>query len=223
MSTDQPYMSPEGMPPPEKPGMSTGTKVLIILGIIFLVLVLLCCGFGGAFVWWGTAYMKDAISDDPQVVREVTGEIVEIDIPDKIKPLFSMDMNVPFSDQRVMVMVVYGDQGDGTAVMLASFGEAFADQGQAQMRQQMEQSLREQGFSPDSGAGAGEATEKEIVIRGEPVKFMFATAKDPDSGEDRIHVTGMFEGNTGPVMIMVFADPEKLSEEEIVEMLESIK
>ena len=223
MSTDQPYMSPEGMPPYQKPGMSTGTKVLIILGIIFLVLALLCCGGGVAVFWAGASYMKDAISDDPQVIRRVTAEIADIDVPEKLKPQFSMNMKVPISGDKLMVMVVYGNQADGTAVMLASFGEAFADQGQAQMRQQMEQSLREQGFSPGGGVGPGEATEKEIEVRGEPVKFMFATAKDPDSGEDRSHVTGMFEGNTGPVMIMVFADPEKLSEEEIVEMLESIK
>ena len=223
MSTDQPYMSPEGMPPYQKPGMSTGTKVLIILGIVFLVLVLLCCGGGVAFFWAGASYMEDAISDDPEVVRRVTGEIVDIDVPEKLEPKMSMDFTVPFTDDRFMVMVIYGDQAEGSAVMLASFGEAFAGQGEAQMRQQMEQSRREQGLGPDPGMGPQQVDEREIEVRGEPVKFMFATTEDPESGEKRIQVTGMFEGKTGPVMIMVFADPERLSEEEIVQMLESIE
>jgi hypothetical protein len=223
MSTDQPYMSPEGMPPDQKPGMSTGTKVLIVLGIVFLVLVLLCCCGGGAFVWWGASYMEDAISDDPQVVRQVTSEIVDIEVPEKLQPQFSMDMKVPLSDERFMVMVVYGDQADGTAVMLASFGEAFAAQGQAQMKDQMEQSLREQGLAPGGDLGSQEVTEREIEVRGEPVKFAFVTGEDSESGKQRIMVNGMVEGKTGPVMIMVFADPEQLSEEEIVEMIESIK
>jgi hypothetical protein len=223
MSMDQPYMSPEGMPPYQKPGMSTGTKVLLILGIVFLVLVLLCCG-GGVFVFWaGASYMKDAISDDPQVVRRVTGEIVDIEMPDELEPQFSMDMKVPFSDERFMVMVGYGDQAKGTAVMLASFGKEFAAQGQAQMKDQMEQQLRQRGVAPDQNLGPQEVTEREIEVRGEPVKFAFATAKDPESGKERIMVNGAFQGETGPVMIMVFADPEVLSEEEIVEMIESIE
>ena len=223
MSTDQPYISPEGMPPYEKPGMSTGTKVLIVLGIIFLVLVVLCCGGGVAIFWAGASYMEDAMSDDPEVVRRVTGEIVDIDVPEKLEPKMSMDFNVPFTDERFMVMVVYGDQAEGSAVILASFGEAFAGQGEAQMRQQMEQSLREQGLGPDPNMGPQEVTEREIEVRGEPVKFVFATGVDSESGKQRIMVHGMFEGKTGPVMIMVFADPERLSEEEIVQMLESIE
>ena len=223
MSMDQPYMSPEGMPPYQKPRMSTGTKVLLILGIIFLVLVLLCCCGGGAFFWWGASYMKDAVSDDPQVVRRVTGEIVDIEMPDKLEPQFSVDMKVPFSDERFMVMVGYGDQAKGTAVMLASFGKEFAAQGQVQMKNQREKQLRQQGLGPDQNLGPQEVSEREIEVRGEPVKFMFATAKDPESGKERIQVTGAFEGKTGPVMIMVFADPEVLSEEEIVAMIESIE
>jgi hypothetical protein len=223
MSTDQPYMSPEGMPPYQKPGMSTGTKVLLILGIIFLVLVVLCCGGGLALFWAGASYMKDAFSDDPQVVRRVTGEIVDIEVPDKLQPQFSVNMKVPISGERFMVMVGYGDQAKGTAVMLASFGKEFAAQGQAQMQNQMEQQLRQQGLGPEQNMGPQEVAEKEIEVRGEPVKFLFATAKDPESGKERIQVTGAFQGKTGPVMIMVFADPEVLSEEEIVEMIESIE
>lgn len=223
MSNDQPYMSPEGMPPYQKPGMSTGTKVLIILGIVFLVLVLLCCGGGLAVFWAGASYMKNAVSKDPQVVRQVAAKIIQIDVPEKLKPQFSMDMKVPFSGERIMVMVVYGNEASGATVMLASFGKEFAGQSEAQMQNQMEQSLRQQGFAPEDDLGPGKATEREIQVRGKPVKFTFTTAKDPESGKQRIMVNGMVEGETGPVMIMVVADPETLSEEEIVKMIESIK
>lgn len=220
---DQPYMSPEGMPPYQKPGMSTGTKVLLILGIIFLVLVLLCCGGIIVSTMVIGSYVSDMVSDDPQVVRQVTDEIVDIDVPEKLQPQFSMDIKVPMSDERIMVWAIYGDEASGTGVVLASFGEQFAGQNQAQMKRQMEQSLREQGYAPDEGLGPQEVTEREIKVRGEPVKFMFATAKDPESGKERIMVNGTFDGKTGPVMIMVFADPDVLSEEEIVEMIESIE
>lgn len=217
----------QGPQPIQKQGMSGGNKVLLILGIVFLVLILLCCGGLAVFFFWARSYAKEAMSTDPAHVREVAAQIAPIQVPDVLKPEFSMDLKVPFTDTPVMTMVGYADKSKQSMLLLASFGEAFQGQNQAQMENQMEQSLREQGMKQRGNVTIKERSEREIEVRGKPVTFQFAkgTQKDPQTGAEtpRIEVTGTFQGPKGPVMLMVQADENTLSEDEIVKMIESIK
>jgi hypothetical protein len=217
----------EGPQPIEKQGMSGGSKVLLILGIIFLVLILLCCGGLAVFFFYARSYVGEAMSTDPAHIREVTARVAPLEVPDVLKPQFSMDMKVPFTDTSAMTMVAYSDPSQESMLMLAAFGEAFQGQNQAQMEAQMQQSLRSQGMNQRGDMTINERSEREIEVRGKPVTFHFAkgTQKDSQTGAEtpRIEVTGMFEGPEGMVMLMVQADEETLSEDEIVEMIESIK
>jgi hypothetical protein len=49
---------PDGTRRPSKPGMSTGTKILLILGIAFLLLNVLCCGSLFAFDWFWRYFFR---------------------------------------------------------------------------------------------------------------------------------------------------------------------
>ena len=86
-----PYDSPES----GKPGMSGTAKVLMVFGIGFVVLAVLCCGGVGFFGYWGYNLAKNAMSQDPETIRRVTDEIVTIAIPDAFEPQMSMDMKAP--------------------------------------------------------------------------------------------------------------------------------
>ena len=79
MSTNQPGIGPQPPSPPPRRGTSTGVKVLLIVGIIFLVLALLCCGGIALFVH----DVKKGVSQDPAIVKATTDEIAQIDIPSR--------------------------------------------------------------------------------------------------------------------------------------------
>jgi len=208
---DQPYAGPEAMQePPRKKGLSCGCIVLIVLAILGALVVLLCCG-GMAGIGY---YFKDAVSDDPAVIARVTAQIAEIDVPGELKPQASFSMKVPFSDKQLMTWVVYMDEATQSTLVLGTFGKAMAGMDQDDFQQGIRQSMEEQGVGREESVAEWDAHEKEITIRGEPVTFYFATGED-DSGNQRIQVTGTFQGDQGPVMFTF--------SERIVEVIESIR
>jgi len=227
----QPYDSPHAAGPMEKKGMSPGTKLLIILAIVLLLLILLCCGglvlfgvVGGSYVGEAiNTYINESMSTDPQVIRQVTDRIVSIDVSEELQPVQSMEMKVPFTDAPMMTLVTYADESQQCILVLIAFGPHLAGQNEEQMQKQMEQALRNQGMDPEANITISERYERQIEVRGRPVTFFFAKGENTDSGRERIQVAGTFEGRNGTVMLMVFADPETLSEDEIVGTIESIK
>src|SRR5260370_31120292 len=80
---------------PQKQGISSTAKVLLILGSIAGVCLLACCG-GGIFLYYKT---KDAIQNfaqnftttNPDEIRARTAGIVHIDIPEEFPPLRAFD------------------------------------------------------------------------------------------------------------------------------------
>jgi hypothetical protein len=224
MSTQEPYCDPNEMhiQPPKK-GMSSGAKTLLIVGIIFGLLALLCCGgLVGSAIYMGS-YFKDAMSQDPTVIAERTAEFVEIEIPSQLSPTMSLDMTIPFSDEPLMVWVVYADEPSNSRLMMASLGPVMAQQNPDDVRNQLEQSMRQQGVTAGEGVDEWEESVKEIEVRGEPVVFNFAVGENLDTETQRIEVTGMFQGQSGPVMLILSADAQVIDEEAVVEMIESIK
>lgn len=224
MDQPQPYMSPEGMQvPPPRQGMSTGAKVLLILGILFLLLLLVCCGGLVATTFWAQRYAKESFSEDPQVVRQVTGEIAEVTIPEELQPITSMNMKVPFTGQRMMTIVAYADKESGSSLAMASFGEAMAGQNREQFQLQLRQMLAQQGLDQEEVTGPREIEEKEITVRGQPEKFTFITSKDPKTGRSRIEVSGTFSGKEGVGFFQFSGDAEKFDQQKIVSVIESIQ
>jgi hypothetical protein len=216
MSTNQFGMSPPSPPPqPPKRGMSTGVKVILILGIIFGVLVVVCCGIFGGIAWWAQSRM----SKDPTVVKNATKAMTDIDIPAALQPAISMNM------QPVMTMVLYADQSSKSTLALIEPGSMMKGQNEEQMRQQLEQSMRQQGANQPEAEQIliSHSEQKQFTIRGRPATFTIATGKGARSGAPRVQVNGTFEGKTGNVLLMLNADANKVSEPAAVQMLESIK
>jgi len=216
MSTDQ-FEIESGGQPPRKKGMSTGMKVLIILGIVFLVLVLLCCGGIICSAWWASGM----VSEDPVRIKEVTQGITDIDVPDGFEPKTCLDLKFPIFG-RIMIFSVYEQTEGNGGLVLMGVGEALAQQNQEQIQQQLNQSLQQQGVEQENLAIESSSV-KEVEIRGEPAQFVIAKGSGTASGEQRIQVTGTFKGKSGPAMLILNVDADSMDEQKIDEMIESIK
>jgi len=222
MSANQPTMSPVWEQPPAKPRMGCGTKLLIGLGIGFLLLILLCCGAGILMPFMVQSYASKSVSEDPAVVLAVTDEITQIDVPEQLRPKASFDFKIPIVGKRLMSGAVYADQQNTSVLILAALGEVFQQQDQAEIRQAIDQALQQQGIQRED-MQIEESSLKELTIRGQSAVFSVGKGTSTESGKPRIQVIGTFEGETGPVMLILDADAEKFSEEEVIEMLESIE
>jgi hypothetical protein len=224
MSTQDPYIdrNETNIQPPKK-GMSSGMKTLLIVGIIFGVLILICCGGLVGFGLYMRSYVSDAMSEDPIVIAEHTAQFVDMEIPSQLSPTMSFDVTVPFSGEPVMVWVIYADQPTNSMLMMASIGPMMEQQDEDITRQQLEDSMRQQGLAAGADVDEWERSVKELNVRGEPVEFNFGVGKSTDTGAQRIELSGMIEGKSGPVMIILYADAEVIDEEAVVTMIESIK
>ena len=169
------------------------------------------------------SYVSDAMSDDPAVIAERTAKFVEMEIPSQFAPVMSFDMTIPLSGESFMVWVVYVDEASESTLMMASLGSMMAQQSEEEVRRTLEQSMRDQGITASEGVDEWEGSVKEIEIRGQPVEFDFSVGTNSDTQARRLEVSGMFEGKSGPVMLVLSADAEVIDEEAAVKMLESIK
>ena len=220
MSMTPPEMTSEATQPPRKSGMSRGAKLLIVLGVGGGLLVLLCCGGGiGYFVYYGANVM----SSNPVVVAAKTDEITQIQIPDGIEPKISFDIKVPFSGQRLMLLAAHTDEETGSLLALFSLADASASQqDQREMERVMGDLLRQQRIEEPEEIAIEQSYTKDVEIRGETVTFTIEKGTGVESNTARIRVKGVFQGKTGPVFLKFSADSEKYTEEQVVEMLESI-
>lgn len=201
---------------PRKRGMSGGTKVLMILLVVFGILLLACCG-GVVYLY---QQMKAGLSTDPAVVDRVTSDITDIDLPEKFKPLQSMEMKIPFGPK--MQMVFYRAGKAPSVMMMIAVNvpmDEFNEEKQAEIRGNMK----------PQGEGAPELTDVEslkpfdVTIRGEEIRFDFIKGTDSKSGEKMIQVKGVFPGKSGAVMLLLVVTESEFKRAELETLLKSIK
>lgn len=214
-----PYVNPQAV---EKQGMSSGAKLLLILGILFLLCVLLCCGGIGVLMYQASSYMKDAFTNDPVKIDQRRAELLDIEIPEGFAPEVSIDMKVPMMDSRLMTIVAYSG-GAGNSLVLVGVGDMLSDMSKEDMEREIEKSLQQQGLGQPSPGAEWESEDKEFQIGGKPVIFNYRTVKNEDGEPTRFHVTGTVDGKRGPVLVTLTADAKTLSEDQIDQVIKSIK
>jgi len=212
-----PYDSPEF----EKPGMSGTTKVLLVFGIGFGVLGLLCCGGLGVGGYMAVRMLKDSTSTDPEVVKRVTAEIASITVPEALEPKMSMDMQVPFTDKKFMRMVTYTDVADDSVLWLAEFNADIGDS--EQMESQFRKSMEDGGQRRTEDLKVTESEKYEAEINGKPGKFTISKGIEESSQDEYFEVLGHFEGKSGPAMLVLRVRSPQFSKDDVMNIVKSIK
>lgn len=212
MASDPQYDEQFQPEPPRKQGMSTGVKVLLILLCIGGVFALLCCG---GVVYFAYSF-RNAMSEDPVVVKEVTKTIADIDIPPNFEPAVSMDINVFTVKMR---FVVYQTKNKSGTLMLMEMAVANASE------EDMRQSMNERGQGQNMKKLQINKTEtKTFKVRGKDVPFTFAEAVDKKTKTEYEQVSGKFPGKDNGVVMLVLQVPKKdYNEDQVIKMIKSIK
>ena len=212
--------------PPVKKRGGGGNKLLMGLGIGCGVVLLICGGVLVAAYFYVQQWAENMASEDPVVIAQTTEAITEIDIPAQLAPRISMDMKIPFTNQRFMTMVAYGDEEGGPRfLILAQFDKDFVDEtNREEMASQVSESLEGQ-MDTEQNITLNEETAEEIqrTIRDQPATFVIAQGTSDDSGDELWHVTGVFEGKGGPVFMNFVAPTDQFTREEIDRLIESIR
>lgn len=204
----------EGEAPPPKPGMSGGMKAFLILVAILGTCCLLCCGIGGFFVY----QMFPKMSKIPAEVNAGRDEIAKLQLPAGFEPvsMFKID-NFMMS----MIAVEYRNTAIHGRISLAQMQLKVGDAAQRDeaMRQQMERN----GLGAPKNLINVKSETKTVEIKNQECQFTFKHGEDPATRKKMRQVSGVFEGNHGPVWISIDMDDAAFKEDAIVKMLEGIK
>ena len=213
-------MNPYDTPEYSRPGMSGTTKVLLGMGIGCGVLVLLCCGFFGASTFWLVRTAQHALTQDPEEIRRLTDQIVNIKIPESLPPKAGMDLSVPIVGSKFMTWVAYGVEDDRNGLFLAQFAEGLVKE--EDMRTQWKDSMRQSGQNDWDDIKVEESDKVDVPINGSPATFTIAKGQDSKSKEVW-QVMGSFHGKGGPAMLVLKVDTDDFTREQLFEILNSMK
>lgn len=212
-----PYDSPETI----RPGMSSGAKVLLGLGIGCGVLLLLCCGFFGITAFYFGRSLQHAMSEDPATIRGVTEGIVTIEVPEQLEPKMSLDWTMPIVNRKMMTMAVYADKADHSALVLFQISSDWGDT--ESMKTQFQQSMRESAGKEWKEVDLKESETFKTEINGSPAEFTLGSGKDEQSGREIWQATGAFDGKGGPAMLFMQLNAEDFTKDQVMNVLQSMK
>ena len=196
---------------PEKRGMSTTTKVLIILACVGGFMCLLCCG--GVFFW--VQNVKQGTTYDAQEIAQRANDIAQMEIPANFHPKAAMNINMFVMEMKIVVY--QAGKSDGVLI-LAQMDLPVGAQGNQEA--QFQQALKQQHGGRNLNLKRAET--REFEIRGKKVPFLFAEAQD-EHGKAFRQVTGIFPGDDGFTYLMLQIAEKEYDEDAVVRMIKSIK
>lgn len=214
-------MNPYDPPEYNRPGMSGTAKVLLGVGVGCLVFLILCCGFFGFSGYMMARMAKNSIIKDPDEIRRVTADIVNIEIPASLPPKFGVDMKVPIFGTTLITGAAYGDPEHGTGLLLGQFAANVMDE--ETMRTQWRQSMRNSGENDwEEDVDIQESETHETEVNGEPAKFKVARGKSRTQGEVW-QVAGGFRGKSGSAFLIMKVKSDEFTKEQVLAILDSME
>jgi hypothetical protein len=213
--------------PPQRSGCGCGGclgKFLILMGVIFLLLIGMCCGV----VFYLRSYFASSVSQQPAEVRAISDEIISIRIPPPLEPAGGGRFKVPFSDTTLGEGAFYADKDRKGFLMLVAFGDAFGPQIKDTVIHDFEsgQNRKQPGGNEDDNNEElkdPKTTRLEPTIHGEKARFEITEGTGARTGKKKIRVQGAFLGKTGPAILVLNAEAETFSLEKIKEMIGSME
>ena len=192
--------------------MSRGLKIVLVLIAIALFF---CCVAGLGATLLGTRLAGRAIITNPDRVQAVGNQIADYDVPPGYEEMFAMNI-------MGMKLVAIGPSTPTTGItmtMLMQF-PAGMDVSRQQMERQIEQALARQiGLS---SADMTSVVQEETVIKGAPVTLAVREGTT-DRGERIRQLTGLFDGEGGPTMLMITGEVAAWDQEMVDQFIASIR
>ena len=210
---------PSGPPPfdpqahgefvPPQPKSNLAWKILLGLAGGGLLLVLLCAGVG-YFVFSNT------MSVDPAKVRAVAQDIATVKLPDYFLPTMSMSI------MGVRMAFFDGEDHRGVFALLDAADEVRQDRAtfEAEMRKKIGDQVNQQHRFDDREEL--ERSTDTFLIKGQPVE-MEVVVTESDDGTKFHEISGSFEGAENLAFLFVKAPEDKLTADELRQMIESIE
>ncbi|HWL09682.1 MAG TPA: hypothetical protein VNQ76_14825 [Planctomicrobium sp.] len=186
---------------------STPPFLLILVGVLSTGLVFACC-FSGIALWW----FRPITVNDPERARELTHQIVSISIPESFVPKGTVEWNVGFV---MRLRGVYYERlvGDGVLSLLEVNTRLANDD---TVRRHIRETLLEESSRGTTLVVDPAKNQKEtLVINGEPVMFNLDIARDPRTNEAFRLVEGVFQGNSGQVLLSLRVDSNRWLDEAV--------
>jgi hypothetical protein len=203
---------PQGDLHGQPPRKSNTAKILLIILAVVVIGAVLCCGGIGLFMYSNPPVKTTTSAAE---ITEKTNAIADIEILPGFNPVMAMDMNM-----YVMTMQMAFYDGQGSGMLMIAQVQAPQGGDQAQMQQQMRQSMQQQNMGEQLTIKNSET--KTVSIDGQDVDFLFSTATNAKDNSDWRQVTGAFPGKNGMAFMILQQPAEAFDEEEAVNMLESI-
>ncbi len=223
---------PQGGYPPEQPRSGCGGclgKIFIFLGVIFLLLLITC----GGLAYYLQSWLKSSATESPAEVQGIGDEIISMQVPAQFVPvgggrfkLFGKELGqgAIYADK-----IHKQDNGYHSTLIIASFSDSFGPQFKDQLLKGLEAGQSQSQTRPDDKENRTEALKDEKTseitrtIGGQDAKFKITEGVGTRSGKAKIRVQGVFQGKTGSAVLILDADKETLSKDDVEKMIKSME
>jgi hypothetical protein len=200
--------------PPQKAGMSGGMKAFLILVAVIGCCCILCCGVLG---YVGYSFVPK-VSHNEAEINAARDDMGNIQLPAGFKP----DQLMKFDNfMMTMAVVTYRNPAAHGEITMASMRLNVGDR--KQQDQALRQQLDRQGVATPKRLTNTKTETKTIEIKGKECPFNFTKGQEQGTKTKMHEVSGVFDGNHGPVMINIEMDDSAYKEDAVVKMLEGIK
>jgi len=195
---------------PQKSGMSTLMKVMLVL---VLICGLVCCGCCGGLWFWGSQQELDM--DNPAGARAVAQEVLKQPVPEEMfVPKGSMDIGF-FSLFEMKMGLFEAKGGDGMLMIMK-----MRMPQQSGQEQEMEQALKSQTAQHSESLTIESSESKTLNVKGiGEVNFLFSKGKQPESDKDYRQIQGVLPSSGGGALFLLQVEESIYDEAAIIEWL----
>jgi len=172
---------------PERSGMGCGMKIAIAAGAGIVLIIVAVCGGGALLV----SKAKDSITNDPGKIRQIRESILQVKMPEEMKPALGMDMKIM---GKGMSMAAFTDQAHDGEMWFVSLSTPYdsnirIDDAVRQAQEDQRRNSPQQKMIPLAALEDREDIEQEI--NGQSGKFVVGRGTD-EQGVEHVQLTGIF-------------------------------
>jgi hypothetical protein len=195
--------------------MSRNTK--IALGIIGLLVISCICICGISFFLLQSAgtLMEQSLVTDPAQVSNIGSKIAQYELPAGYSQNFGMSL---FGFDLVG-LTAGEDESKAPLIFMMQF-PTWANMDEAQMEQQLQQSIGQQIGNQDLQLQV--VDQATATIRDQPVTLTTREGTNSE-GQSLRQVTGVFQGQGGPVLLMILGNTQTWDQAAIDRFIASIR